>query len=48
MMTINEMKRCYLAYLECLKDRDWAALGQFVAEDVVHNGKRIWSLPTRI
>ena len=31
----------YRAYLDCLNRRDWAALGDFVAEDAVHNGRAL-------
>ena len=31
----------YRDYLDCLNRRDWASLGQFVADDVIHNGRRI-------
>jgi predicted ester cyclase len=31
----------YRAYLDCLNRRDWAALGDFVAEGAVHNGRAL-------
>lgn len=29
----------YRGYIACLNERDWPVLGQFVAEDVEHNGR---------
>lgn len=29
----------YLRYLQCLNDRRWTDLGEFVSADVVHNGR---------
>ena len=31
----------YRRYIACLNRQDWAALGQFVADDVVHNGRQL-------
>lgn len=31
----------YREYLDCLNERRWDDLGQFVADDVVHNGKAL-------
>jgi len=31
----------YRAYIACLNAQDWARLGAFVADDAVHNGRRI-------
>lgn len=31
----------YRDYLACLNERRWDDLGQFVADDVVHNGRRL-------
>ena len=31
----------YRAYIACLNRRDWATLGEFVAADVSHNGRRL-------
>lgn len=31
----------YRGYLACLNARRWDELGRFVADDVVHNGKRL-------
>jgi predicted ester cyclase len=31
----------YRRYIACLNRQDWAALGQFVADDVVHNDRQL-------
>lgn len=31
----------YRNYLACLNDRRWSALGEYVADDVVHNGRAL-------
>ena len=31
----------YRGYIACLNAQDWSRLGEFVADDVVHNGQRI-------
>ncbi|MBP0588548.1 ester cyclase [Paraburkholderia sp. LEh10] len=31
----------YRDYLDCLNRRDWEALGQFVDDEVIHNGRPI-------
>jgi predicted ester cyclase len=31
----------YRAYIACLNARDWPRLGQFVGDDVEHNGRRL-------
>jgi predicted ester cyclase len=38
---VNEpvVSNIYLTYLDCLNRRDWASLGQFVDDDVIHNGR---------
>jgi predicted ester cyclase len=38
-MTNVEVRTAYHAYIACLNERDWARLGQFVDDDVVHNGR---------
>jgi predicted ester cyclase len=38
-MTDTELAELYRDYIACLNKRDWSALGQFVAHDVVHNGR---------
>lgn len=36
-----DLRTVYRAYLDCLNRRDWASLGRFVADDVVHNGRAL-------
>lgn len=31
----------YSDYIDCLNERDWAKLGEFVDSDVVHNGLKL-------
>jgi predicted ester cyclase len=31
----------YRDYIDCLNRQDWGALGQYVDDDVVHNGRRL-------
>ena len=38
-MTDTELADLYRDYIACLNRRDWPALGQFVAHDLLHNGK---------
>ena len=38
-MTDTELADLYRDYIACLNRRDWPALAQFVAHDVVHNGR---------
>lgn len=40
-MTRDELEQTYRAYIDCLNRRDWAALGEFVHEDVIHNGRSL-------
>ena len=40
-MTKAELADVYRRYIDCLNEQDWAKLGQFVDDDVRHNGKRI-------
>lgn len=37
----SELLPVYREYLGCLNERRWDDLGRFVADGVVHNGKRI-------
>jgi len=37
-MTDTELADLYRDYIACLNRRDWPALAQYVAHDVVHNG----------
>ncbi len=39
-MTPADLASLYRRYLDCLNRRDWARLGDFVAEDATHNGRR--------
>ena len=38
-MTDAELADLYRDYIACLNRRDWPALAQFVAHDVMHNGR---------
>lgn len=40
-MSEPQLAALYLDYIACLNRRDWDALGQWVADDVVHNGHRL-------
>jgi predicted ester cyclase len=40
-MTKTELADVYREYIACLNGQDWPRLGQFVAEDVRHNGRPI-------
>jgi len=40
-MTDLELADLYREYIACLNRRDWPALAQFVAHDVVHNGRAL-------
>ncbi|PZO78904.1 MAG: ester cyclase [Mesorhizobium amorphae] len=35
----HDVENLYRAYIDCLNRRDWDALGGFVSDDVVHNGR---------
>lgn len=39
MLSELDLSTIYRNYLNCLNARDWASLGQFVDEHVVHNGR---------
>lgn len=39
-MTKAELAELYRRYIACLNAQDWPKLGQFVADDVQHNGRR--------
>lgn len=41
MVSEPHLSDIYRDYLDCLNRRDWASLGRFVADDVIHNGRRI-------
>jgi len=36
-----DLAEIYRDYLACLNDRRWPALGEYVADDVVHNGRAL-------
>ena len=38
-MSEPDLHRIYAGYIDCLNARDWALLGQFVCDDVSHNGR---------
>jgi predicted ester cyclase len=40
-MTRADLADIYRGYIACLNRQDWANLGEFVDEDVYHNGTRI-------
>lgn len=37
-MTRDELADIYRSYIDCLNAQDWARLGDFVDDEVVHNG----------
>ena len=40
-MSELDLRIMYRNYIDCLNKRDWASLGQFVADEVSHNGPPI-------
>jgi predicted ester cyclase len=40
-MSELDLHTIYRDYIDCLNRRDWASLGQFVGDDVSHNGRPI-------
>ncbi|MEN5032068.1 ester cyclase [Pseudomonas sp. Ps21-P2] len=40
-MDHQTLKDAYTGYITCLNRQDWAALGDFVGEDVHYNGERV-------
>jgi len=38
-MNSGDLADLYRSYIACLNRQDWPALGQFVHDDVVHNGR---------
>lgn len=40
-MATEPLKGVYRRYLQCLNERRWDDLGEFVREDVSHNGKPV-------
>ncbi len=43
-MSQHDLTTLYRAYIDCLNQQDWSRLGDFVADDVFHNG-RAFGLP---
>ena len=37
----HDLPAVYRAYIDCLNRQDWPGLGDFVHDDVVHNGRRL-------
>ncbi|SDG28134.1 ester cyclase [Phytopseudomonas seleniipraecipitans] len=37
----HDLPAVYRAYIDCLNRQDWPGLGEFVHDDVVHNGRRL-------
>jgi len=40
-MKDHDLLDVYRNYLACLNDRRWSTLGEYVADDVVHNGRAL-------
>ena len=40
-MTKAELAALYRDYIACLNQQDWPKLGQFVHDDVIHNGRPV-------
>ena len=40
-MTRTDLSEIYRDYIACLNQQDWPTLGQFVDDEVVHNGRRL-------
>lgn len=40
-MSIEPLTEIYRRYLQCLNERRWDDLGEFVSEDAIHNGRRL-------
>ncbi|MHC2438870.1 ester cyclase [Bradyrhizobium sp. USDA 4451] len=40
-MMKKDLAEIYRSYIACLNRQDWPRLGQFVGDDVCHNGRRI-------
>jgi len=38
---MTDLAARYRAYIDCLNRQDWASLGDFVGDDVRHNGNRL-------
>src|SRR5258707_2738904 len=37
----TDLSDVYRDYIACLNKQDWPKLGQFVDDDVIHNGRRV-------
>lgn len=40
-MIPKDLSNAYRDYIACLNQQDWSKLGQFVHDEVVHNGRRV-------
>ncbi|TIT40131.1 MAG: ester cyclase [Mesorhizobium sp.] len=40
-MIKTDLRDVYRDYIACLNKQDWAKLGQFVDDEVIHNGRRL-------
>lgn len=40
-MSDLDLSVIYRHYLDCLNNRDWMSLGQFIDQDVIHNGRTV-------
>ncbi|MGF6771593.1 steroid delta-isomerase-like uncharacterized protein [Paraburkholderia sp. GAS199] len=40
-MNERDLAETYRGYIACLNGQDWAALGEYVGDDVAYNGERI-------
>lgn len=40
-MNNQTLKDAYTGYIDCLNRQNWAALGDFVGDEVRHNGERV-------
>ena len=37
----TDLREVYRDYIACLNNKDWTRLGQFVHDDVIHNGQQL-------
>ena len=40
-MSKSDLSNIYRSYIACLNKQDWPKLGQFVHDDVIHNGRPV-------
>ncbi|MEY2604710.1 MAG: hypothetical protein QOH31_2505, partial [Verrucomicrobiota bacterium] len=40
-MIKTDLSDVYRDYIACLNKQDWPKLGQFVHDEVIHNGRRV-------